>query len=638
VLTLGAGASEPARKAIFARAGLAGPALVLARSVLDRDGDGYSPLLGGGDCDDGDATIHPGMVDYPDDGIDQDCDGRDAHATTLVPPPFAAVPETVPRALDLLLITIDTLRADHLGAYGYARPTSPELDRLAAEGDLFLNGWAHAPSTRYSMPAIATGRWPSAIEWDESIWWPRIGPHMRTLGEALHAAGYFTAAFYSFEYFSAQDRRGFERGIDLYRADRASLHQSVNGPMESRGSSSREMADDAIAFFEAHRSDKVFLWVHFYDPHLSYEPHPEVPAFGSGRMDLYDGEIRFTDLHIGRLLRRLRELGLWERTAVVVTGDHGEGFGEHGITEHGFDLYPAQTKVPFIIRVPGLPPRRIERPVGHVDLAPTLLNLARAPQEPSFLGRSLVPELSGAAGARDGDGDGDGPPVFQEVTSERGKKRALVTRDWHLIWNWTPDNTTECYDRRVDPGDLHDLWGRRDASPCGPLKTTLEGLVSALSVPPDLGAKLKAGVFAPGMPLPPARVPLDARVGPGMRVLGVSPGPTRIRGGQTVDVELQLECLGPIPAGWRAFFHLLGPGGFFRNLDHVPVDGAMPLERWKPGQRIVDRFRIALPVGTPPGRYLLVFGLFRGAERAPVSPPAAADGKDAVRLLEIELL
>ena len=224
-LTLGASASEPARKAIFARAGLAGPALVLARSLLDRDGDGYSPLLGGGDCDDGDATIHPGMVDYPDDGIDQDCDGRDAHAATLVPPPFAAVPEAVPRALDLLLITIDTLRADHLGAYGYARPTSPELDRLAAEGGLFLNGWAHAPSTRYSMPAIATGRWPSAIEWDESIWWPRIGPHMRTLGEALQAAGYFTAAFYSFDYFSAQDRRGFERGIDLYRADRASLHR-----------------------------------------------------------------------------------------------------------------------------------------------------------------------------------------------------------------------------------------------------------------------------------------------------------------------------------------------------------------------------------------------------------------------------
>jgi arylsulfatase A-like enzyme len=633
-LTLGASESEPARKAIFTRAGLAGPALLLARSVLDRDGDGYSPLLGGGDCDDGDATIHPGMVDYPDDGIDQDCDGRDAHAATLVPPPFAAVPDAVPRALDLLLITIDTLRADHLGAYGYARPTSPELDRLAAEGDLFLNGWAHAPSTRYSMPAIATGRWPSAIEWDESIWWPRIGPHMRTLGEALEAAGYFTAAFYSFDYFSAQDRRGFERGIDLYRADRASLHRSVNGPMESRGSSSREMADDAIAFFEAHRNDKVFLWVHFYDPHLSYEPHPEVPSFGSGRMDLYDGEIRFTDLHVGRLLRRLRELGLWERTAVVVTGDHGEGFGEHGITEHGFDLYPAQTKVPFIIRVPGLPAGRIERPVGHVDLAPTLLNLARAPQEPSFLGRSLVPELSGAAGAR----EGDGPPVFQEVTSERGKKRALVTRDWHLIWNWTPDNTTECYDRRVDPGDLHDLWGHRDASACGSLKTTLEGMVSALSVPADLGAKLRAGVFAPGIPLPPPRVPLDARVGPGMRVLGVSSGPTRIRGGQPLDVELQLECLRPIPAGWRTFFHLLGPGGSFRNLDHVPVDGAMPLERWKPRQRIVDRFRIALPVGTPPGRYLLVFGVFRGAERAPVSPPGAADGNDAVRLLELELL
>ncbi|HEX2660466.1 MAG TPA: sulfatase-like hydrolase/transferase, partial [Polyangia bacterium] len=480
--TLAASESEAARK-VVARGGLVGPVLAQARRALDFDRDGYARLLGGGDCDDGDPTIHPGVLDFPDDGLDQDCDGKDASVSVLAPPPFAAVPDAVPRDLNLVLITIDTVRADHLSCYGYGRPTSPHLDALAREGALFVNGWAHAPSTRYSMPAIATGRWPSAITWDESIWWPRIAPSMRTLPEALKGAGYVTAAFYSFDYFALAERRGFERGVDVYRADRATLHRAVNGPMESRGTSSREMADDAAAFFEAHRTQKFFLWVHFYDPHLSYEPHPEVPSFGDARMDLYDGEIAFTDLHVGRMLARLRELGLWDRTAVVVTGDHGEGFGEHGVTEHGFDLYGPQTKVPLIARVPGLPAARVTAPAGHVDLAPTLLNLARGPAEPAFLGRSLMPELSGRDDAT--------AAVFQEVSSERGKKRALVTRNFHLIWNWTPENTTECYDLAQDPTELHDLWGHASAGECPRLKAQLQGMVSALSVPPGLAARLK---------------------------------------------------------------------------------------------------------------------------------------------------
>ena len=219
----------------------------------------------------------------------------------------------MPRDLNVLFLTIDTLRADHLGCYGYARPTSPNLDALAARSTLFENGWAHAPSTRYSMPALATGRWPSAIDWDESIWWPRMrNPH--TLAESLHALGYYTGGLFSFSYFALSDRRGFERGMDYYNADRAALHVAVNGPMESHGSSSREMADDAIAFLDAHKEQKFFLWLHFYDPHLSYEPHTEVPSFGSARADLYDGEIRFTDLHVGRVLEHLRALGIDGRT------------------------------------------------------------------------------------------------------------------------------------------------------------------------------------------------------------------------------------------------------------------------------------------------------------------------------------
>ena len=616
--------SEPARKAT-ARAGLVGPVLAGARRVIDFDRDGYSPLLGGGDCDDGDASVHPGVLDFPDDGVDQDCDGRDATIAALVPRPLGPVPDTVPRDLNLLLITIDTVRADHLGCYGYGRPTSPALDALAQEGGLFVNGWAHAPSTRYSMPAIATGRWPSAITWDESIWWPRIAPSMRTIAEALKGAGYFTGAYFSFDYFALADHRGFERGVDDYRADRASLHRAVNGPMESRGTSSREMADDAIAFFEQHRGDKFFLWVHFYDPHLSYEPHAEVPPFGSERMDLYDGEIRFTDLHIGRVLARLRELGLWDRTAVLVTGDHGEGFGEHGVTEHGFDLYTAQTKVPLIVRVPGLPPRHIAAPAGHVDIAPTLLNLARGAAEPRFLGRSLLPELAGQ-------GEPAPPPVFQEVTSERGKKRAMVTADWHLIWNWTPENTTECYDLRVDPAARRDLWGRAAATPCVGLKRDLQGMVSALSVPPEAAARLKDSVFGPGATAPQMPVPLAAKLGDLVEIQGAGVSAGEVHPGSDVEAKILFRCLRPVTGGWKFFFHLLGPNGSFRNLDHVPVEGALPVEVWRKGQRILDRLKIPVPPGTPAGDYHIIAGLYRGPERLAVTPLAASDGNKAVRI------
>ena len=113
--------------------------------------------------------------------------------------------------------------------------------------------------------------------------------------------------------------------MDEYHAERAALHVAVNGPMESRGSSSREITDDAIAFVDAHRDKKFFLWIHYYDPHLSYETHPEVPSFGTSRIDLYDGEIRFTDMHLGRLIAHLRAAGCGAAPRSSLTGDHGEG-------------------------------------------------------------------------------------------------------------------------------------------------------------------------------------------------------------------------------------------------------------------------------------------------------------------------
>jgi arylsulfatase A-like enzyme len=628
VLTLAAGASEPARKAASTRAGLAAPLLDSARVALDFDHDGYPWLLGGGDCNDRDPTINPGAEEWPDDGIDQNCDGKDASAAALRAPPLAPVPDAVPRDLNILLVTIDTLRADHLGCYGYARPTSPEIDALAAQGTLFTNGWAHAPSTRYSMPAIATGRWPSAIAWDESIFWPRIGTGQRTIGQALKALGYYTGAYYAYSYFARGDARGFERGIDDYQDRRASLHTNVAGPQESVGSSSKEMADDGIAFLDHNRDRKFFLWLHFYDPHLDYQRHPEAPRFGAAPADLYDGEIWFSDHHLGRVLARLKELGLWERTAIVLTGDHGEGLGEHGIHAHGYHLYPAQTRVPFIVRVPGLPPRHESTPVGHVDIAPTLVNLARGSQERSFLGRSMLDLVAGAPPAS------PPKPVLQDfdyesTTSMHGtRRRGLVTASHHLIWNWTPENTTECYDLRADPGELRDLWGTAPGAPCRPLKAGLQDLVQVLSLPPDFAEKLAYGVSGHSDPAHP----LAARFGTAVRFLGYDLASTSVARGSDAEIVYHFAVDERVPAGFRPFFHLEGPGAFL-NLDHVPLEGAYPPERWRPGQRLRDRQRISFAPSLVPGVYTLYAGFFRRGQRLPVTPAAASDGANRVRVV-----
>src|SRR5262249_48382238 len=160
-----------------------------------------------------------------------------------------------------------------------------------------------------------------------------------------------------------------------------------------------------------------------------------------------------------------------------------------------------------IIHVPGLPAQRRTTPAGHVDLAPTILNLARGKPEPTFLGRSLVPILAGApdssAAGGSTPGSTEGPVVFQEVSSERGKKRALVTATHHLLWNWIPDNTTECYDRRTDPAEVHDLWGRGgrgNDNECVALKHELETMVATLAMPPGYAEKMARGLIPPGAP------------------------------------------------------------------------------------------------------------------------------------------
>ena len=424
--------------------------LGLWRRALDRDGDGYAALLGGGDCDDSNPLIHPGAKDIPGNGVDEDCSGADA------PLPQVAAASQAPAArkpngTSVVLITIDTLRADHLGAYGYGRPTSPKLDAFAKTGVVFERAYAAANHTPRAIPALLAGLYPSRIAWKKLTNYPPLADETRTLAHDLKAAGYQTAGVFPHWYF--HKRRNLHRDFDVWDLGAA--------PAEDDGSAITAPAVTKRALAQLRALSKgpspFFLWVHYYDPHYPYVEHAEKPRFGGKMMDRYDGEIRFVDGHVGELLRELENSGVAAHTAVVVTSDHGEAFGEHKQHWHGHALYDEQVRVPLIVRAPQLAAGRVKTPVSTVDVLPTVLDALGLPGRAELSGRSLVGVARGESVAP--------RPVFVELLAYPNfpkTMRAVVLGDWKLIHD-VSENRYELFDLAADPLEQRELSATRPA-------------------------------------------------------------------------------------------------------------------------------------------------------------------------------
>ena len=278
-----------------------------------------------------------------------------------------------PKRPNILLITVDTLRADHLQPYGYDRPTSPKLAQLAQSAMVFEDAQSSAPWTLPSLASLMTGL-PSAAHGCRSFY-SSLAPSYGTLAEQLLAGGYDTAAVVSHVFLGRP--YGLHQGF-VHFDDELVLEMTRSDEVIS----SVAVSDKGLAFLDAKAAageqEPWFLWLHYFDPHSVYQAHPDqVGTFGSKRpVDLYDGEIAFTDQHIGRVLSGLEGLGFDDDTVVVFTADHGEEFRDHGGVDHGHTLYQEQLHLPLIIRVPGEEPGRHPGMVRSIDLPATILDLA----------------------------------------------------------------------------------------------------------------------------------------------------------------------------------------------------------------------------------------------------------------------
>ncbi len=357
--------------------------------------------------------------------------------------------------LNVLLVTLDTTRADRLGAYGDASRATPTFDQLAREGVLFERAIAPAPLTLPAHATLLTGVDPPVHGVRDNGGYV-LGEAETTLAETLRAAGYATGAFVGA--FVVDSKWGLDQGFDEY-VDRFDLTRTSDHGISIADISrpANEVVEAALAWLEAQVERRFFAWVHFYDAHAPYAPpEPWRSEFASRP---YLGEIAYTDAQLGRLVRWLRDRSLLDRTVVVVVGDHGESLGEHSEGTHGLFIYDATVHVPLVVRAPHDAPHstRVPTVVRSQDVMPTVLALAGIEIPSSVRGRSLVPLMTGAA--TDLELDAYSESLYALNHFGWAAPRSLRAGRYKVIDLPRP----ELYDLDLDPGERTNVFQERRA-------------------------------------------------------------------------------------------------------------------------------------------------------------------------------
>jgi arylsulfatase A-like enzyme/Flp pilus assembly protein TadD len=380
-------------------------------------------------------------------------------------------------ALNVVIITIDTLRADHLGCYGYKQIRTPNIDALASESARFERAYTPVPVTLPAHTVILTGTYP-VFSGMHDFSGNKLNPKQPTLASVLKRQGYTTGAVIGSAVLDS--RFGLNQGFDFYydHFDFNRLQESNLEEMERPGN---VVTDVALDWLGKNRPNQFFLWMHLYDPHYPYRPPP--PYSEQYKDRLYDGEIAFADVQVGRLISFLKANNTYRHTLIVLTGDHGESLGEHGEKTHGFFIYNATLHVPVIIHLPGsASTKTVSELVSLADLMPTVLQALKVDIPTEVQGHGLLPLMVPTKA-------GETRNLYAETFLPRlhfnwSELRAVETEKYQFIDAPKP----ELYDLSKDPGETQNLYTDRKAV-AEELRNRLTTLVGQYSAGQEMAEK-----------------------------------------------------------------------------------------------------------------------------------------------------
>jgi arylsulfatase A-like enzyme len=368
-------------------------------------------------------------------------------AAPAAPSPSAAAsaaPAAKPR--NVLFVTIDSLRAD-MPYNGYPRVIAPNLAALAEKCTTYQNAYSVSSYTAKSVAAFLSGQYPSTL-YRSGFFFANYATANEFMAERLHESGIATLAWFGHMYFSRA--KGLEQGFDEWRT----VPGITFDPETDNHVTSDKMTALGIELLGKPelKTKQFFAWGHYMDPHDQYNRHEEAPNFGNKARDRYDQEVFYTDLWVKKLLDFVDQQAFAKDTYLIISADHGEAFGEHGMYKHAFELWEVLTRVPLMVCGPGIKTQRITERRSHIDLVPTILDLLGQKPAPGLLGKSLVPELTGTEPAQNRE------PIYLELTedSHNPPRRAIIRGDYKLIWSG-PADKFQLFNLKQDPAEEKEL-------------------------------------------------------------------------------------------------------------------------------------------------------------------------------------